>query len=414
MPIKLNTNIDVIEGIVYTNVDIIKSIKNKIIVYTDIFSIKLTKKAFSCNTNKYGEGFEITLTDDSFIFKFTSIFLRSNPPDSLIYCVHYFYHELGITYEIDYIINNLKMYYVECCCDILATPATLHQLNLFSDFVNSELHGSVKPLVPHIAIDRIINHSFSDKKIHAHGGDDIEISEPFFNSDKKTKNPRSKVKLYNKLLTSLCNYKKSYHWLKYYHRNGYFHFTDDEFAHFHDAMLALEKNERIEIYNILKSNGFSIIRLEFCLDSSYLKQIIASGNEQFKQFKLFYNVISKHPQLFLHCLEIWQPKMVLDTGRMELLPIIQAIKNQLLNEDIDLSNDDYGNGDDKTNMNQQKSKNESRLRGYFTGTNNIISDTTRLYTKKNDHVEFIKRVLEKSSATTKLCQEILNGYGITS
>lgn len=412
--IKLNTNIDVIECILYANVDTIKSLKNKTIVYNDIFYIISTKKAFSCNTYRYGDGFETTLTDDSCIFKFSSIFLLNHSPENLIDCVIYFYHQLGITYDSNYIIRNLNIYYIECCCDILATPVTLHQLNTFCDYVNSEIHGSVKPLVPHIAIDRIINHSFSNKKLHAHAGDDIEIIEPFFNSDKKTKNPRSKVKIYNKLLASLSNYKKSFHWINYYHRNGYFNFTDEQFTVFHDSLLSLEKDERIEIYNTLKSNGFSILRLEFCLDSSYLKQIIAGGNEQFKQFKSFYNVISKHSQLFLHCLEIWQPKMVLDSGRMELLPIIQEIQNQLLNGDIDLSNTNYEIGYDETSMNQKILKNESRIRGYYTGINNIISDSHRYYTENDDHVAFLKSAMEKSSATTKLCQEILNGYGVTS
>jgi len=321
----VSCEIDNIEGILYTSNAIASNLYHNITINGPV------KKLFKTIRRKNNllivylvnnHDVKITINNDvpsSIQFNFTSPFLRNAiDNDDTIRFVCYFFQIFGIDYNTDYIKSNLKVYCFECYADILSRPKDMHKI--VSDtitLINTDIHGDVA--VPKIRI----NGNHLQKKLNGDKKNgDHTIEQSFIR--------KSKFKVYNKLFQICKKYNQSAHWWRHY--KDYFDFTDDEFQLFNRNISSMPSSYKTKIYNKLKSNGFSIIRVEYCLDYSILTEWISnSENENGIYYKSFITVLNNPEHLFLFLMEHYNIELMDDNLKWNVHPLFFMIEQVLQN-----------------------------------------------------------------------------------
>ncbi len=324
----VSCGIDNIEGVLYTSNAIPSNIYHNITINDPV------KKLFKTIRRKNNllvvylvnnHDVKITINNDtpsSIQFNFTSPFLRNAiDNDDTIRFICDFFQIFGTDYNNDYIKSNLKVYCFECYTDILSRPKATDKIISDTIFlINTDIHGDVT--LPKIRI----NGNHLQKKLNGDKKNGDHTIEQLFIR-------KSKFKVYNKLFQICKKYNQSTHWWRNY--KDYFGFSDDEFKSFNMNMASMgskSSSYKTKIYNKLKSNGFSIIRFEYCLDYSLLNKWISnSENENGIYFKSFITVLNNPEYLFLFLMGNYNIELLDDTMNWNTHPLFLMIGQVLQN-----------------------------------------------------------------------------------
>ncbi|MYL82460.1 hypothetical protein GTA51_04815 [Desulfovibrio aerotolerans] len=161
-----------------------------------------------------------------------------------------------------------------------------------------------------------------------------------------------------------------------------------------------------KIYKKFISNSFSIVRLEYCLTGSYIKQIIKkTGDVRYEQFSYLINCLNNFADLFLLSSATWEPEIISDDAKYHLLPIVSDAKTKIINGAYKSMPPIIE--EDENLMEKVKIQKERQLNGYCTGISNIYYNSGDYTKNADERIKLLQDSMANLSRLMETGQEII-------